>query len=121
MTLMKFAFLIHYLSDETRSLMQLNGGGLLRNAWGVNVLEFCSGLHHTMEALRRRGGAGDESAARLVDEMSGLVSATGARAEGRLYEIPMTGGEILQDPHRALGLMEKAVDAAAWELLFEQV
>ena len=24
---MKFAFLIHYLSDETRSLMQLDGGG----------------------------------------------------------------------------------------------
>jgi len=110
---MKFAFLIHYLSDETRSLMQLDGGGLLRSHWGVNILEFCSGLHQTMEAFRRSKGAGDESAARFVDEMSGLMSKTGARAEGRLYEIPMTGHEILQDPHRALGLMEKAVDAAA--------
>src|SRR5260370_10217620 len=66
-----------------------------------------------MEAFPRWKGAGDESAAPFVDEMSGLVSKTGARAEGRLYEIPMTGHEILQDPHRALGLMEKAVDAAA--------
>jgi hypothetical protein len=56
MTFMKFAFLIHYLSDETRSLMQLDGGGLLRSHWGVNVLEFCSGLHQTMEAFRRGGG-----------------------------------------------------------------
>jgi hypothetical protein len=95
---MKFAFLIHYLSDETRSLMQLDGGGLLRSHWGVNVLEFCSGLHQTMATFRRWEAAGDQSAARLVDEMPGLVSKTGARAEGRLYEIPMTGREILEDP-----------------------
>jgi len=110
---MKFAFLIHYLSDETRSLMRLDRGGPIRRHWGLNVLEFCSGLRQTMEALRRGDGAGDESAARPVDELAGLVSQTGARAEGRLYEIPLTGSEILEDPHRALGLMEKAVDAAA--------
>jgi 3-acetyloctanal aminotransferase len=110
---MKFAFLIHYLSDETRSLMQLDRGGPLRSHWGLNILEFCSSLHQTMEAFRRVEGAGDESAGRLVDEMAGLVSQTGARAEGRLYEIPLTGREILEDPHRALGLMEKAMDAAA--------
>jgi acetylornithine/succinyldiaminopimelate/putrescine aminotransferase/predicted amino acid dehydrogenase len=110
---MKFAFLIHYLSDETRSLVQLDRGGPLRSHWGLNVLEFCSSLHQTMEALRRREQAGDESAPRLADEMAGLVSRTGARAEGRLYEIPMTGRAILEDPHRALGLMEQAIDAAA--------
>jgi acetylornithine/succinyldiaminopimelate/putrescine aminotransferase/predicted amino acid dehydrogenase len=110
---MKFAFLIHYLSEETCSLVQLDRGGALRSHWGLNVLEFCSSLHQTMQAFRRGEGAGGESAARLADEMAGLVSQTGARAEGRLYEVPMTGRAILEDPHRALGLMEKAIDAAA--------
>ena len=110
---MKFAFLIHYLSDETRSLMRLNRGGSVLSHWGLNVLEFCASVRQSMEALRRSEGAADESAARLADELAGLVSRTGARAEGRLYEIPMTGREILEDPHRAMGLMEKAVDAAA--------
>ena len=44
---MKFAFLIHYLSDETRSLMQLDRGGPLRSHWGLNVLEFCSSFRQT--------------------------------------------------------------------------
>src|SRR5579871_5918796 len=106
---MKFAFLIHYLSDETRSLMQLDRGGVLRTHWGVNILEFCSNLHQTMKAFRRGEEAGAGTVGRPVDELSGLVSQTGAQAEGRLYEIPLTGREILEDPHRALGLMEKAV------------
>jgi acetylornithine/succinyldiaminopimelate/putrescine aminotransferase/predicted amino acid dehydrogenase len=93
--------------------MRFDRGGPLRRHWGLNVLEFCSGVHQAMAAFRRGEGAGDESAARPVDELAGLVSPTGARAEGRLYEIPLTGREILADPHRALGLMEKAVDAAA--------
>jgi acetylornithine/succinyldiaminopimelate/putrescine aminotransferase/predicted amino acid dehydrogenase len=110
---MKFAFLVHYLSEETRCLMQLDRGGPLRSHWGLNVLEFCSDLHQAMTAFRRGGGPDAASAGRHVDEMAGLVSRTGARADGRLYEIPLTGREILDDPHRALGLMEEAVDAAA--------
>jgi hypothetical protein len=106
MTVKKIAFLIHYLSEDTCSLMRLDSGGSLRRHWGLNVLEFCSSLRQTMEAFRRGEDAGDESTGRLVDEMPGLVSQTGARAEGRLYETPLTGREILEDPHRALGLME---------------
>src|SRR5262249_27499974 len=42
-------------------------------------------------------------------------SAAGARAEGRLYEIPMEARSILADPDRALELMEQAVaDAIDW-------
>src|SRR5262249_58490939 len=82
MTLMKFAFLIHYLSDETRSLMRLDRGGPIRRHWGLNVLEFCSGLRQTMEALRRGDGASDEAAARPADELAGPVSPTRARAAG---------------------------------------
>ena len=71
---MKFAFLIHYLSGETRSLMQLDRGGALRTHWGLDVLEFCSSVHQTMEALHREEGADHEPA---------ISSSTADRATGR--------------------------------------
>jgi putrescine aminotransferase len=112
---MKFAFLIHHLSEETRSLLRLHGGGLLRRHGGSNVLDFCSHLHRTVEAFQRSGLENEPAGVEAVDEWKGLVSRTGARAEGRLYEIPMTGQEIHDDPPRALALMEQAVEeAAAW-------
>ncbi len=51
--------------------------------------------------------------ARLVDELANLVSPVGARAEGRLYEIPMDARSILEDPGQAIDYMEQAVDRAA--------
>ncbi len=52
---------------------------------------------------------------RVADTFDGLVSAAGARAEGRIYEIPMDARSILGDPDRALELMEQAVeDAIGW-------
>ncbi len=52
---------------------------------------------------------------RIADTFEGLVSAAGARAEGRLYKIPMDARGILGDPGRALELMEQAaLDAIGW-------
>jgi acetylornithine/succinyldiaminopimelate/putrescine aminotransferase/predicted amino acid dehydrogenase len=109
---MKFAFLVHPLSAESASLMEMDQGGLLRSQWGLNVLEFCSQLHVSMEGLASNERTVREQP-RLVDEVRGLVSATGAVSEGRLYEIPMDALQILSDPNRAVAYMEQAVDLAA--------
>ncbi len=50
---------------------------------------------------------------RLADHLTGLVSASGALAEGRLYEIPMDVAAILADPDLGVGFMEQAVDEAS--------
>jgi putrescine aminotransferase len=110
---MKFAFLIHPLSDETRALMRLDAGGVLRGNWGSNILQFCLDLHSTTEAMRHEAGNDALPEARQVDELTELVSPAGARAEGRLYEIPLDARGILEDPGRAIAYMEQAVDRAA--------
>ena len=43
---------------------------------------------------------GEAEGPRVADTFAGLVSSTGARAEGRLYEIPMDARSILNDPDR---------------------
>ncbi len=107
---MKFGFLIHPLTNETKELMQLDACGMLRDNWGSNILQFCLDLHGATEALKKVAGV---SAARMVDELAGLASPAGARAHGRLYEIPMDARGILESPGQAIEYMEQAVDLAA--------
>jgi 3-acetyloctanal aminotransferase len=108
---MKFAFLVHPLSEETNYLLHFDNGAL-QGRWGTDPLGFCRAVHKALK------GAGDYFAAdrrhepRVADEMLGLVSRSGAKAEGRLYEIPMDALEILEDPTRAVGFMEEAVGMA---------
>jgi acetylornithine/succinyldiaminopimelate/putrescine aminotransferase/predicted amino acid dehydrogenase len=108
----KFAFLVHPLSAETRSLARLDPEGRLRRDWNHNVLQFCWQLHETLKS-NEAAGPYDESRTRVVDNMHGLVSAAGATAEGRLIEIPLEPQQIIEDPERALRLMEEGVDRAA--------
>ncbi len=65
-------------------------------------MEACSGL------MRQ----GEAEGPRVADTFAGLVSSTGARAEGRLYEIPMDARSILNDPDPALELTEQALENA---------
>jgi len=113
---MRFAFLIHPLSAETRNLMDLDRDGRLRKSWGrADLLEFCSEAHAAFGAGCRAMPDDWSGRPRVVDTFAGLVSAAGARAEGRLYEIPMDARSILADPDRALELMARAVeDAIEW-------
>ena len=110
---MKFAFLVHPLSEESKALVQLDDQGSLSTTWaGGDILEFCDFLHNTSTA-------GNDPAkmpppqVRVIDELKGLRSLTGAECEGRLYEIPMDTMEILDDPVKAVTHMEQAVDMAA--------
>ncbi len=110
---MKFGFLCHPLTNETRELLQLDAGGVLRHNWGNNILQFCLDLHSATEAVKQASAADAIPEARMVDELAGLVSHTGARADGRLYEVPMDARSILEDPGQAIEFMEQAVDRAA--------
>src|ERR1700683_2523926 len=75
--LMKFAFLIHPLTNETKDLMQLDAGGVLRDNWGYDILQFCLDLHSATEALKQGSTANAVSEARMVDELADLASSAG--------------------------------------------
>jgi 3-acetyloctanal aminotransferase len=110
---MKFGFLIHPLTNETKNLMQLDASGVLRDNWGGNILQFCLDLHRSTDALKQAIALGPIPEARMVDQLAGLTAPSGAHADGRLYEIPMDARSILDDPGQAIEYMEQAVDLAA--------
>lgn len=110
---MKFAFLVHPLSDEAKALVQMNEDNTLVGHWGGDILEFCTFLHQTMAERRHAQTAGVEPRARVIDVFANLRSDTGAVTEGRLYEIPMGAVEILDDPARAIDYIEQAIQMAA--------
>ena len=110
---MKFGFLAHPLTNETKELMQLDPGSVLLDNWGNNILQFCLDLHRATEAMKQEARPDVVAEARMIDELAGLVSPAGARADGRLYEIPMDARSILENPGQAIQYMEQAVDRAA--------
>jgi hypothetical protein len=78
---MRFAFLIHPISEQTQNLMALDEGGRLRNTWGrADLLRFCAEAHAAFAARSRPLRDGQTTSPRVVDAFDGLVSATGARA-----------------------------------------
>jgi putrescine aminotransferase len=110
---MKFAFLVHPLTQETMELMELQQKqGSLRKSFGWDFLRLQSELHASV-AKSVKKLTGDGGQVRVIDELSGLTSRIGAQAEGRLYEIPMDAFSILEDPDRALHYMLEAANMAA--------
>ena len=86
---MKFAFLVHPLSLESKALLEMNDDGTLSNNWGGDLLQFCNFLQTTMAARREANRNPEPPRVRVIDQFVNLRSATGAVADGRLYEIPM--------------------------------
>lgn len=109
---MKFAFLVHPLSLESKALLEMNDEGTLSSNWGGDLLQFCNFLQTTMAARREANRHPEPPRVRVIDQFINLRSATGAVAEGRLYEIPMGAAQILDDPGRAIEYMEQAVAMA---------
>ncbi|HEY4312714.1 MAG TPA: aminotransferase class III-fold pyridoxal phosphate-dependent enzyme [Pirellulales bacterium] len=109
---MKFAFLIHPLSDETNYVLHF-GGGSLQNRWGTDPVGFCRAVHEAMGSYEDVLTDDVVLANRIADEMPSLVSLRGAQAEGRLYEIPLDAMRILEEPALAMEFMEQAVEMAA--------
>jgi putrescine aminotransferase len=113
---MRFAFMIHPISEHTKDLTELDEEGRLRQTWGgADLSQFCAEAHAAVNRRTRSIRKKRPNVPRVVDTFAGLVSATGAHAEGRLYDIPLDARSILTDPDRALELMEQAThDAISW-------
>lgn len=108
---MKFAFLIHPINEKSATLLEMVDGAI-QSSWGVDPLGVCGHLHNALEQARRTSWNGKPPEPRIMDELSGLTSPLGHSVEGRLYEVPMDGAAMLQDPDRALAYMEQAVGMA---------
>src|ERR1700733_14487250 len=108
--------MIHPITRQTNNIMDLDKEGRLRTTWGRAALpQFCAEAHAAFEGRTDPMRSEQPKAPRVVDTFARLISSTGARAEGRLYEIPMDARSILVDPDRALGLVGQAVeDAIDW-------
>lgn len=112
---MKFAFLVHPLTDDTRELVGLNKTGRFTETWGKDLFTFLESLHSGIHGVKGFRSKVPTDKPWVVDYLPQIKSLTGNEAEGRIYEIPMLPHEILLDSGRALGIMEAAVDeAAAW-------
>jgi len=108
---MKFAFLVHPLTEETRQLTNLDWGDT--SSASQDLIGLVQRMHRAVRVLRHHPEALGPERVRVVDELAGLVSASGAKCDGRLYEIPMDAYAILDDVDRALEYVEQAVDMAA--------
>ena len=107
---MKFAFLVHPLTEETQCLSSLQWGS---KGWLTqDLIAVCLRLHGSMVELERARRLELPKRVRVVDELPGLVSPTGAESEGRLYEIPMDAYAILEEASVAMEYMERAVQMA---------
>ena len=106
---MKFAFVVHPLSEESKALMQMDDGGQLLSHWeSGNLLEICDYVQGTMAegvAFGRRNEMGPI----VLDQFARLETKLGASAEGRVYEIPCTPKKILEDPATAIEHTAQAV------------
>tara|TARA_Y100001933_G_scaffold265207_1_gene337037 strand:+ start:2054 stop:4810 length:2757 start_codon:yes stop_codon:yes gene_type:complete len=110
---MKFAFVVHPLSEESKALWQMDDGGQLLSHWeNGNLLEICDFVQGRMaEGVAFGGRAKDRPI--VLDQFSGLQTKTGCETEGRVYEIPCSPKQILEDPGTAIEQTQAAVDMAA--------
>ena len=111
---MRFAFLIHPVSEQTRDLMALDRDGRLRKTWGrADLLQFCAEAHAAFEGRSRpvaRRTIEATARGRHV-RRAGL----GDRRPGGRTAVRDPDGRagILEDPGQAIEYMEQAVEHAA--------
>ena len=111
---MKFAFVVHPLSEESKALFQMDDGGELLSHWEKgNLLEICNFVQGTMAEGIAFGGQPAATGPTVLDRFQHLETPAGKSAEGRVYEIPCTAREILQDPALAIQHTLTAVRMAA--------
>ena len=110
---MKFAFVVHPLSEESKALMQMDDGGQLMSHWeSGNLLEICDYVQNTM-AEGVAFGRHTNASPIVLDHFSRLETVKDVSAEGRVYEIPCTPKKILEDPATAIEHTAAAVEMAA--------
>src|SRR5436309_82534 len=107
---MKFAYLVHPLSQQSRLFVPSDENGPPRVRWGNDLLEKGGLMQH--RSAESTSAENETPCVRIVDELRDLVSATGARTEGRVFEIPLGAVEILEDPPLAASDIEQAIEMA---------
>ena len=108
---MKFAFLIHPISNEVSDLTRLDAETGVLKTWGTDALGLLARIHGP-EAARRYNSTDRDTEPFVVDEICGPVSRNGEEVRGRLIEIPMKASEILEFPDAAVEQIERAVKMA---------
>lgn len=112
---MKFAFLVHPLSRQSVTMLDLDRDGSLLKMWGVDAMGVAAGLHGAFTRSMAQGVQEHTPQVSVFDELGRLASPDGSVAEGRIYEIPLGAYEILDNPDRALAFMQEAVaQATEW-------
>lgn len=110
---MKFAFVVHPLSEESKALWQMDDGGQLLSHWeNGNLLEICDYVQSSVAEGIAFGGRATKGPI-VLDHFSKLETVTGHVAEGRVYEIPCSPKNILEDPATAIEHTQAAVQMAA--------
>jgi 3-acetyloctanal aminotransferase len=109
---MDFAFLVHPLGNETDRVLAYLRQVDLPKSFGWDIGSFVHDMHVAITRADEPSSSPAEQV-RMIDELSALVSRTGARTDGRLYEIPMDSFAIIEDPDEALRHILTAVDLAA--------
>jgi len=109
---MKFAFLVHPLSRQSVTMLDLDRDGSLLKMWGSDAMGVAAGLHGAFTRSMARGVENRLPAVSIFDELGRLTSPDGSSAEGRIYEIPLDAYEILDNPDQALAFMQEAVSQA---------
>lgn len=112
---MKFAFLIHPLSEATDDALEFDPDGHMRSVWGAQPLRAVRMLQQVMQQHRvraKRPASELVNPPRMAVDLGELRFPNGASAMGCLWQVPMRPHEFLEDPDRAVGLLEQAVDQA---------
>jgi 3-acetyloctanal aminotransferase len=109
---MKFAFLVHPLGNETDSILAYLREVDLSKSFGWDMASFFHDMHIAMTQASQEEFLIAKKVL-VMDELQGLVSRLQARADGRLYEIPMDTFAILNEPDRALEHIITATSMAA--------
>lgn len=79
---MKFAFLVHPLSRESVTMLDLDRDGSLLKMWGLDAMGVAAGLHGAFTSSLARGVEKRPPEVSVFDELGVLTSPDGAVAEG---------------------------------------
>ena len=112
----KFAFLIHPLSKHSLSLLNLDQGASMLNGWNTgSFFDLIRQTHHAFKPQNTMNShtINPSQTVRVVDAVH--YHSKHSSAIGRLYEIPMSALEVLNNPDQALMYMEQATEAAVQE------
>lgn len=90
---------------------RLGADDSLRRLWGSDPVGLASRLRDAVTSAKC-SDCDSAPGVSVLEELSGITSASGQVADGRLYNIPMTADAILGDPAQALALMQEAVSQA---------